>query len=466
MKRSLLTAAVIIGTGASYTQPRSAFAQAPPAATTPPVAPASAPPTTPGTAPAAAAPATTPAPPPAAAPPATTPAPPAAAAQPATTPPAPASAAAPPAATPPAPPPPPWYSKIKFGAFVDAYASVNYLATKPQGNMAGVPVNEFRAYDQSNGFAINWAGLEASFGPDPVGGQISLRFGPGAQIHNGALTPGSDSTTGLVDVKQAYATWKPASTFTIDFGKYDQPYGSEVAETQFDINYTRSLLYWLGQPLFFTGFRLDFAPIDQLDIKAFLTNGWNNSLDMNQGKSGGIQVTIKPNDKISAAVGYMLGPEQADVTVMGAMLTNVPNANQHLRHFADLVLDINPTASFRALLNGSFGAEDIPTGIGTRTTNVKWGGANLALRYAFTDAFSLALRGEVYKDANGVTTATGQNVTLESGTLTLGFNPTANLLLKLDQRIDHANDELFLKGLTGHSENQVTTTFGVVATTN
>jgi hypothetical protein len=250
-----------------------------------------------------------------------------------------------------------------------------------------------------------------------------------------------------------------------------------VAETQFDVNYTRSALYWLAQPLFFTGFRVDYAPIDQLDVKAFLTNGWNNTVDLNQGKSGGIQVTARPNDKISIAAGYMLGSEQADATVatMTMPTMDVPGANQHLRHFFDLVVDVNPTDTFRVLLNGSFGLENDASGqIGASapgTQTVRWGGVNLALRYAPTEKLFVALRGEFYKDPNGFTTVTGQDVTLEDGTLTLGWNPTANLLFKLDQRVDHATQAsggpgLYLRGVADHSSIQVTTTLGVVATTN
>jgi hypothetical protein len=375
------------------------------------------------------------------------------------------------------PPAPKWYDLIKFGAFVDAYASINYNFPKPQSsmdaNVPAVPVNRFRAYDQTNGFALHWAGLEASYAADPVGGQISLRFGPGANLHNA----GDAASSSLVNVKQAYATWKPFSKLVIDFGKYDQPFGSEVAETQGNINYTRSALYWLAQPLFFTGFRVDIPATDVFDIKVFLTNGWNNTIDMNQGKSAGLQLTVKPNDKISFAAGYMFGPEQADLIgtgVAGRPPTDNPNADKEFRHFFDLVVDWNPTDKFRLLLNGSFGLEDTPF-----NQQFKWGGVNLALKFAPTDKFYVALRGEFYKDPQGFSAINGllmpaaaaglPDVTIEDGTLTLAFNPTANLLFKLDQRLDHAsptNPGLFLKGVNGASEFQNTTTFGVVVTTN
>ena len=38
------------------------------------------------------------------------------------------------------------------------------------------------------------------------------------------------------------------SPITLDFGKFDTIYGAEVAESQDNINYTRGVLYWFGQP--------------------------------------------------------------------------------------------------------------------------------------------------------------------------------------------------------------------------
>src|ERR1043165_1428211 len=84
-------------------------------------------------------------------------------------PPAPPPAApAPPVAAAPAPPPaagaPKWYAKAKIEGFADAYANLNFNFPTPQTG-----TNLGRAFDVSNGFALHWAGLNASYAPDPVG---------------------------------------------------------------------------------------------------------------------------------------------------------------------------------------------------------------------------------------------------------------------------------------------------------
>src|SRR5207244_964906 len=79
-----------------------------------------------------------------------------------------------------------WYENFKYEAFVDTYFSLNYNFPKPQypGAIPGSPLggNQFRAYDQQNGFALHWFGLDLTHAPDPVGGGLNLRMGSGAAL--------------------------------------------------------------------------------------------------------------------------------------------------------------------------------------------------------------------------------------------------------------------------------------------
>lgn len=397
--------------------------------------------------------------------------------------PPPAPAAETPAA---APAKPHWYDAITLGAFVDAYGSINYNFPRPQTTTLGLGGNQFRGYDVTNGFALNWAGIDASYAPDPIGGTISLRAGPAAVLYNP-----TDAPYGLQLVKQAFVSWKPGGAMgsvTLDFGKWDQPYGSEVADTQLNIMYSRSLIYWYAQPLYFTGLRLDWAPSDKLDFKVFAANGWNQTVSMNRGKTVGLQVNWKPSATSLVSAGYAVGPQQSDTIVAscapgtapdaggkcvtsanapgGTTAVDVPGGASNLRHIADLVLDFTVAEKLRFLLNANFDAEDR-----TGTTTATWYGANLAVRYAITDIWSVAVRGDWLGDPDGWATQTFKKGTnLVDGTATLGWAPNANFLVKLEQRLDwvttDANEALFQTGLTGSSHTQMTTMLGVVAKTN
>jgi len=131
-----------------------------------------------------------------------------------------------------------WYDSIEFSAFADAYFGLNYNFPKPQSGR-----NNLRAFDSSNGFALSWVGVNASYPADPVGATVSLRFGPTAhQIGTGCLGDDKaqcDSGQGLENVKQAFASWKPGgadSVLQLDLGKFDTPFGAEVAESHLNMN--------------------------------------------------------------------------------------------------------------------------------------------------------------------------------------------------------------------------------------
>ncbi len=451
--------------------PPGAAAQAPAATPPTPAVPAATPPAGPESATSAAAAQTTPTP--AAPAPEAIAAPPAAAAAP--TPPAPAAEAT--------PPPPPWHNNLKVSAFADAYYSVNFNFPHPQGGTnaaVGVPGgNGGRAYDFNNGFSLHWAGVDAVYTYGNVGGTVSLRFGPSTVGYNL-----NDIPSGAQFIKQGFATWKPLGAdgkLTLDLGKYDQPFGSEVADSQLNINYTRTFLYWLGQPLHFTGLRVDYAVAPEFDIKFFLANGWNRVVANNSfGGLGiqnfGTQIMVKPDaaNPTMFMLGYMVGAEQNDVTapVIAPPAPPVPaaydsDAKTRLRHFVDFVADIDPIPSLRFLANADYGTEKLAAGAANGTTTAKWYGANLVISVKASDEFFIAPRGEIYVDDHFNFPGLANKVTFTDATLTAGYTPSPNFVLKLDLRADHADQPIFpSKYIDTSKQSQYTATLGVVATTN
>jgi hypothetical protein len=378
---------------------------------------------------------------------------------------APAAAAAPaPAATPAAPAN--WYDKFSADAFVDAYAAIDWNSPKPQGPFvlsAASPI-AYRAFDAAQGFSVNWVGVNASYAADPIGATVGLRIGPGAAIYNG----GVDDVAGLEYVKQAYATWKASSALTLDFGKWDQPYGSEVADSQLNMNYTRSVLFWEMQPLFFTGLRLNYAISDSFNLLLFAANGWNETIDNNRSKTFGTQITAKAGSVATFYLGYALGPEQADA-VTGAMgaIANVPDANAHWRHLVDFVADIDPTAALRFLFNFDYRYEDVPNG---PTHNEIAYGGNLVIKYAFTDAFNAALRGGYFHDEHGDVLGNflpGLAATnVEDFTLSLNYAVGSHLAFMFDNRLDVSDQTVFAEATPGaFMKSQFTSTLGIIAST-
>jgi Putative beta-barrel porin-2, OmpL-like. bbp2 len=398
---------------------------------------------------------------------------------------------------------PKWYEQVKLEAFVDAYSSWNFNFPKPQYN-----TNAGRALDNANGFALRWVGVNAGFAPDPVagspvGGFVSLRFGPGTLVYaappGGSGTP-PDTSIGAGNIKEAYASWKPLPNLQLDIGKFGTWIGPETADSQYNMNYTPSALF-LTQPAWHSGLRVDLPLTEQFDVKLFLVQGINNTFDNNAGKTFGASAGVMPNKDTSVFLGYMGGPEQPDVLTqvttdpmtMATSSTTIDDAaaNGRWRHLVDVIAELRHDKT-HLLLNADLGTERMNAPGTTATTNT-WYGANLTVGYALTDLFALAVRGGYTADAKGNFIASNWGAPLLCGTppalatatatatcrarvvdatFTLAVTPSPHLIIKLEPRLDSLESDdsaypgVYLKGVTGTSKTMFTTTLGVVATTN
>jgi hypothetical protein len=384
---------------------------------------------------------------------------------------------------PPPPPPDPnaarkWYDAVKIEGFVDAYASVNANSPKPQSGQ-----NLGRAFDPTNGLALHWVGLNASYAPSPVGATVGLRLGPGALLYNA----GPDVGVGLTYVKQAFVAWKPVDGFPlqIDFGKFDTWIGAESADTQYNLTYTRSALF-TTQPYFHTGLRVDMPVTEQVDVRLYAVNGYGSSIDNNAMKTFGATVGLTPVKEVGVYFNYIGGPEQADLappTMMGGAPSVVPGANGRWRHLGDLVADLK-LGQLHAVVNADLGTEKLAAGALAASDpekSVTWFGGNLTLGYAVSDVFGVAVRGGYLGDPDGYMAPlwgapAGATTSVADATMTLSVMPTPNLVLKLEPRVDAVSSDApgfegsFPKAPDasppGVSKVLFTTTLGVVATTN
>ena len=336
---------------------------------------------------------------------------------------------------------------------------------------------------------------------------MSLRFGPTAdRIAAGCFGELCDSEIGLTNVKQAFASWKPGgagSSVTLDLGKFDTLYGAEVAESQGNINYTRGLLYWFAQPLFHTGLRMRAQLNEIFGLNAMLVNGMNNTFDNNAGKSLGLQAvfTVPRRERYgtslaTVSLGYLIGPERDDIAVVsceedehfdasasdgcandGSGDASEPqdgtvdrsSANtEGLHHLIDLVASITPTDELTILLNGDLNLERVRDPLDpARFVQHEWWGVMAGARYAISEQFAVAARGEYVSDHEGFATGfSGYDIGMASGTLTLDYAPSSLLLLRLDNRLDWATRKIFTNSVRDTSGTLVTSTLGVVVTTD
>lgn len=384
-----------------------------------------------------------------------------------------------------------WYDNLDWLAFVDAYGGYNL--NEPSRRQAS---SSLRAFDVHNGFSLAWVGLNLDFQKEQVGGTAQFRFGPSANTYNSG-----DVEIGLAFVKQAYVTYRPKflkGRWSFDFGKFDTPYGAEVADSQDNFNYTRGVLNWLGQPFFHTGVRIQGDLHERFGVTFLAANGWNRSLDNNRGKSFGLQFQVKPISWMNISLGYMFGPEnsqrtelvcdagfvfipvrgcvrvvrqeQAQLPTQGSVTTKKVGAR--LRHLADLVITAQPHPQLELVANVDFGYDELVLDpINGDYQRVRWYGAMLGAKYAWSEKWSTALRGEWYEDPDGATVgmldANGKAIAsrIFTATGTLAFQPLSRLLFKIDSRYDHATQPVFAHKASGFRTYQATFSLGAVVKT-
>jgi hypothetical protein len=368
-----------------------------------------------------------------------------------------------------------WYERIELNAFADAHLSHN--GNNPKGTGDG-----FWTHPRANGFSLAWAGLDLEYPARPVGATIELRAGPMAGIHGGG-----DADLSLHYLKQAYASWKPCR-LQIDAGKFSTIFGYEVPEAHKNFNHTRGLVYYWAQPIFHTGLRAS-LDLDAVKLTALAVNGWDHTVDNNDGKSFGLQVGFTPDERLSLFLGYLTGPEQddtvtvtcaagsaysasvgrclPDVDAPGEQLdVSVDGANGRFRHLVDLFLEARPVSDLTLAFNLDLVFEAISAPeAGVREDHVKWFGMMAAARYRLAEWLAAALRLEYLADPDGQLTG-HERVDIYSGTLTLEVRAGKHLFVRAESRLDIADRPLLPRGTSELAEAQVTTLLGVVATTN
>ncbi len=402
----------------------------------------------------------------------------------------------------PAPPAAAWYELIELSAFVDGYASINYNFPKPnEGASRG------RAFDQDTGFALGWAGVDASFPAEPVGGTLSLRFGPNAKRYN------EDEVEGLEQVTQAFASFRPVGPkdpLRLDFGKFDSIYGVEAAESHLNHHYSPGLIFTYVTPASHLGVRLAWELDDALALNALVVNGWDRSLDTNAGKTFGAQLVVRPSQRLDVSLGWLGGPEQPDtlevscpdgtsyqVDAAGCAASPGASAATHTvdrgganefgawRHLFDAVIAWRPTDSLDLYGSFNYRTEGVRQDTLTSDTeSLKHLAGALGARYALSAAWAVAARGEYLRvtgeEVDGQPALSAEHfplgvpdLSLASATLTLELRPTDHLILRLENRADFALDahssastRVFAKEVRDAADSQITTTLGVVVTTH
>jgi hypothetical protein len=182
---------------------------------------------------------------------------------------------------------------VEVSAFVDAYYQYAFNGVDPA----------LRTFDDlHNAFSLALAELALEKAPStnsPVGGRIDLAFGTTANTVGSAEPGGTASDEIYEHIQQAYLSWMAGDNLVLDFGKFVTPIGAEVIESQYNWNYSRSILFGFAIPFYHTGLRASYAASDQLSLGGYIVNGWNNTFETNSDKTFIAQAVITPSEQLT-----------------------------------------------------------------------------------------------------------------------------------------------------------------------
>ena len=267
-----------------------------------------------------------------------------------------------------------------------------------------------------------------------IGGKLGITAGSNADI----IASYPDQNNDGFDVTNAYLSFT-GGPLTLIGGKFSTLAGAEVIEGPGNADISRSFLFGLAVPFTHTGLRLSYAPTPVLTLIAGVNNGWDNLKGSSTG-SKTIELGAAYNGPVVAlaAQGYS-GTER---------ITYAPySAASGRRTLLDVVGTWHASPALTLVGNFDGGKQANAPVLDAAGTTIAaagtptWNGVAGYATYQFTPKFSATVRGETFSDVGGYRTGFDQR--LREGTLTLGYAPSAPLVVRLEVRADQSNRAVF-----------------------
>jgi hypothetical protein len=298
-----------------------------------------------------------------------------------------------------------------------------------------------------------------------VGFKLVTDFGRTAELLREATnwgprlqTPGMGSGgEPSVELREAFLTTTlPLGTgLQIKGGLFVTTLGTEILPNPGAYNENISRSYIFGYPIPFrhVGMLFSYPVHPVLTVTAGPVTGWDMPHDVNGQPSflGGLSLT--PSDKFFFGSNLIVGPEQRH------------NSGRKRLAWSN-VATIKPVDPLTLFLEYTYGHEEEVT---ASLRDATWQAWAAIASYGWTDRFSTALRGEIFKDSDGARlggnlAGTHLDVTVAELTLTGAYKFTEKLLGRAEVRQDWADEKVFQKRDTGSSKSQTTLALQVIYT--
>lgn len=278
-------------------------------------------------------------------------------------------------------------------------------------------------HNRHNEFNLNLGFVKAAYQTDRVRGNIALMAGTYAQ-YNLAAEPEL-----LRHVYEANVGVKLAKDFWLDAGIMPSHIGFESAVGKDNWTLSRSLLAE-NSPYYETGAKLSYAT-GKWSFSGLVLNGWQRirRVDGNQTPAFGWQVLYKPSDRVTLNSSSFIGNDK-------------PDSTRQMRYFHNLYGIFQLSSRLGLIAGVDSGWEQLAKGSGKLKS---WYSPVAILRYAVSDAFALAARGEYYQDKEGVIISSPAPFKVYGFSLNADYRVSPEVLVRFEARQLSSTEEVFQK---------------------
>jgi hypothetical protein len=322
----------------------------------------------------------------------------------------------------------------KSGLFITGY-NVQSFTWNPQN-----PVDRTNGpvtfNDRSNDWQMNQLYLsmgrtvDTSGNSIDIGGKVDFLYGTDAVftqalgldgwILGGNQGPGGIFTQSTLDrlaIPQMYAEFfaPVGKGLTVKAGHFYTIIGYEVVTTPDNFFTTLPYTFQYGEPFTHTGVLATQKITDKVLFNGGVVRGWDSWNDNNNALSFLGGVTWTPTSKTNVTLNCIMGPEQDDPFVAYQGLTPAPGQTVS-RSLYSLVIQQQISDKIKYVFQHDHGFQDAAT----NSPHAEWYGVNQYLFYNVSKKFAVGVRGEWFRDDDGVRVGIARN------TNTLGpqaYNP-------------------------------------------
>ncbi len=332
------------------------------------------------------------------------------------------------------------------GITTDGYASLSYTYNE---NRPANRINQFRVFDFNDEEpqldAAQLVIQRAADKPNQLGFRFEMIAGSGVPEITASSGLFRDRHTGVAhhfDIPQMYARYVVplAKGLALDAGKFATHMGYEVigGYDGYNDNYTRSFLFGYGIPFTQTGARASYTFNSHLSAMASVTNGWDDFQRINHAVTWGAQLGVNPTATSTLAFNFIHGPERW-------------RNDRDQRSVGEVVATWKATHQLTLATDALYGHEENGVMPGV---DAIWKAIDAYATYKFSAKFSVALRGERFRDGGGTRTGTDQALNGYTVTPAYTFKPG---LTRLDEHLKKLDGFVTLRGdlRWDHSDRQV-----------